>query len=252
MSTSKVIKDTLEGFQRWQLPEVEGSHVVEKMGADKQRANMVTAEDLERIQEEAYKEAYDAGREQGYKDGLRAAEKDIARRGQELADKTALFNALLAKLDKPMENLDQQVEKELVHLAVAIARQIIRREIKTDPGQIMAAVREAVAVLPSAARNVRLHLHPEDLTLVREVMMANSDAAQWTLVEDPTLSRGGCRVSTDTSQVDATVENRIGAIASQLLGGEREYDQPEPQTESESRGQSEPSAGPLSDPNAES
>ena len=38
------------------------------------------------------------------------------------------------------------------------------------------------------------------------------------------LSRGGCRVSTDTSRIDATVENRVNAVIAEVLGGERDVD----------------------------
>ena len=45
---------------------------------------------------------------------------------------------------------------------MALARQIVRRELKTDPTQIIGIIREAIGALPVAARDVRVHLHPED------------------------------------------------------------------------------------------
>ena len=54
----------------------------------------------------------------------------------------------------------QEVERELLTLAMALARQIVRRELKTDPTQIIGIIREAIAALPVAAREVRVHLHP--------------------------------------------------------------------------------------------
>jgi len=42
--------------------------------------------------------------------------------------------------------------------------------------------------------------------------------------EDPTLARGGCKVETDTSQIDASMESRIAEIAAEVLGGERRDD----------------------------
>ncbi|RMG30702.1 MAG: flagellar assembly protein FliH, partial [Gammaproteobacteria bacterium] len=46
----------------------------------------------------------------------------------------------------------------------------------------------------------------------------------WKLVEDPTLSRGGCRVETESSRIDATVEQRLHAVLARFLGGERQGD----------------------------
>ena len=50
-----------------------------------------------------------------------------------------------------------------------------------------------------------LHLHPEDAQLVHELLPASDSETQWHIIEDVSVGRGGCRVATDTSQVDATV-----------------------------------------------
>jgi flagellar assembly protein FliH len=128
----------------------------------------------------------------------------------------------MSLLQAPMDQLDDEVEQELVTLALTIARQIIRRELATDPSHVMAVVRETVSKLPLASHTVHLHLHPEDAALVREALAVGDDQQQWHIVEDPAVTRGGCRVVTDTSQIDATLEKRLTAIAAQMLGGQRE------------------------------
>ncbi len=188
----------------WQIPEV---------GAGEQRgtrvAGLPTAGGLERLQKQAYEEGYAQGREEG-----RA----------ETAARGARLDALLGVLARPFEELDEQVEQELVRLALAIAQQLVRREIKADPGQIVAIVRDALAALPVSARGVRLHLHPEDAQLVREVLSLGDARHPWQIVEDPVLARGGCRVVSESSRIDASLEARLAALAAAVLGGEREDD----------------------------
>jgi flagellar assembly protein FliH len=46
----------------------------------------------------------------------------------------------------------------------------------------------------------------------------------WRIVEDPLITRGGCKVDTEVSHIDATVENRLAAVIATLFGGEREHD----------------------------
>jgi flagellar assembly protein FliH len=41
------------------------------------------------------------------------------------------------------------------------------------------------------------------------------------LVEDPVMSRGGCRVSTDTAQIDARLETRLMSVLNSLIGDAR-------------------------------
>jgi flagellar assembly protein FliH len=79
-------------------------------------------------------------------------------------------------------------------------------------------------VLPVAARNVRLALHPEDAALIREALSVGDDNQHIQLIEDPVQSRGGCKVLTDTSQIDASVESRLNAIIANVLGGLRSTD----------------------------
>ena len=103
---------------------------------------------------------------------------------------------------------------------------MIRRELKISPGEVVAVVKEALSLLPVTAGDVRLELHPDDAALVRNALLSADGDPPWQIVEDPLLSRGGCRVLTNTSRIDATVENRINAAIAAVMGGEREVDQP--------------------------
>ena len=205
---SKIIpKEDLEGIENWSLPEV---HMA---GAREPVARPLTARQIEELQQQAREEGF----QQGRREGLEAGKKEIRARVHDL-------DALMQTLAKPLEQLDGQVEEELVQLALAVARQLVRRELKTDPGQVLAVVREAMAALPLTARNVRLHLHPEDATLVRETLSVSDNERSWKIVDDPVLTRGGCKVSSDTSQIDASVERRLHNVIANVLGGQRETD----------------------------
>lgn len=216
MSSSKVISaDSLTAYERWELPDVQtpGTRrpLVEEVDAS--ALQPLTAEQLEQIRQEAQREGFAAGRQEG----LTSGQKEVRATVQRL---TQIINAFTA----PLEEVDAVVEQELVTLAMAIARQIIRRELKTDPGQVVGVVREALAALPAATRRVTIHLHPDDAALVREALASGMEEAGWRIVEDALLTRGGCRIHAEHSQIDATVEKRIAAIVAQLLGGERRSD----------------------------
>jgi len=93
--------------------------------------------------------------------------------------------------------------------------------LRIDPSQVIAIIRETMALLPAATRDVRLHLHPDDAALVRERLAQPQSERAWTVIEDPVMGRGGCRVTTDHSLIDARLETRLGAVISQVLGDER-------------------------------
>jgi flagellar assembly protein FliH len=176
-------------------------------GADKK---MPTVSGLADLQAEAHKEAF----EQGLAEGREAGRAEVRAQVERLA-------GMFYDLAKPFEQLDGEVERELLTLAMALARQIVRRELKTDPTQIIGIIREAIAALPVAAREVCVHLHPEDAATVRENLAPTESERAWSIVEDPVMARGGCLVTTTTSRIDARLETRLGAILSELLGTER-------------------------------
>ncbi|GAB6067254.1 flagellar assembly protein FliH [Methylothermus subterraneus] len=175
--------------------------------------------------QEGYKEGYDKGFQQGYREGKEKGEAEgRAQAEQALAAEAAQFKQLMAALTEPLAQVDAEVEKELVHLALTVAKHLVRRELKTDPGQIVAVVREALALLPVAKRGVTLILHPKDAELVRATLELDPAKVPWQIVEDPTLTRGGLRVETEVSRIDASVEARLAAVIAAALGGERRED----------------------------
>ncbi len=213
MSTKILTGDAALDCSTWVLPDVSNQRGNEVSGRG-QSGGVLTAKQLEAIQ----KQAYDEGFAQGHKEGLDAGQAQIQMRVQRL-------DQMMATFATPFAELDQRVEQELVTLAMAVARQLVRREIKTDPGQIVAVVREALSVLPIASQNVRLHLHPEDAALVRAALSLTEGEHAWRIIEDGLQNRGGCQLVTDTSRIDAGVETRLAAIIATVLGGERGDDQ---------------------------
>lgn len=185
------------------------------------RTAALTAAETDAIQRRAQAEGYAVGRLEGLEAGRQEA--------RESAGRLAL---VLESLSRPFAALDAAVEQELVALAIALARQLVRRELKADPGQIVGIVRDALQALPVAARDIKVHLNPEDARLVREHLPAVDQDRAWTLVEDPLLTRGGARVATASSQVDARLETRLGALVAELLGSAREGDRAEEAGES--------------------
>jgi flagellar assembly protein FliH len=214
MSLSKVIDSgSLQDIQPWKVPQFEAQQRSFNAGKSEGMTgsvNLLTAEQIAKIQAQAYQEGFNQGREEGREAGL-----------DDMKAKVAQLETLMAGLSKPFGHLDDQVEQELLALAAALTRTLVHREIKTDPSILLPAVREAMAALPVAARDVRLHLHPQDASLVRESLPLSDGERSWKIVEDPVLDPGDCRVTSNTSQIDATVESRLNLLLSTVFQKEQ-------------------------------
>lgn len=200
----------MTAVSRWDLPAVVGKTVQGR------RAGRTVSE-LEDVEQRAHKEAY----AKGHAAGMAAARTESQQAVTQMKAQVATIDKMLAAVAQPFRDLDAQVEEQLVQLAVSIARQLVRRELRTDPAQVIAIIRESVALLPAATRDVRVHLHPDDAAVVREKLATPSADRAWTIVEDPVMARGGCRVTTDTAHIDSRLETRIQSIITTILGEER-------------------------------
>ena len=195
---------------RYELPSING------MAVQARRAGK-TVQELEDVEKRAYEEAYAKGRAEG----LASAEREMRPQLQQLQARIDRLDSIMGTLARPLHEMDAVVEDQLVQLALTVAKHLVRRELRMDPSQVIAIIRETVALLPASARDVRVHLHPEDAAVVREKLATPTGERVWTVIEDPVLGRGGCRVTTDTAQIDARLETRIGTVVSALLGEER-------------------------------
>ena len=223
MSSSKIISSgKIDRVRQWQPPSMDQAEEIKPTSDGS--GPLLTAEQLEKLQQQAYEEGFEKGRKEGFdyghKEGLVKGHEEIEARIQRLDE-------LMMTLQRPLEQLDQEVERELLDLVVSIVKQLVRREIKTDPSQIIGVLREALGLLPLSSRSIRVLLHPEDASIVKRVYEVSDKELNWKIVEDPLIGRGGCRVLTETSQVDATLESRLATLIAPLLSGERTQDSDE-------------------------
>jgi flagellar assembly protein FliH len=194
----------------WNAPPIDGTTVLSGRG---RRMTGAQREEERRIQAEA--EAA------GKAAGLAAARKEMAPLQAALEENTRVVRAALDALSRPLAQVDDVVHEQIATLALLIARAVVRRELRTDPAQVIGMVRETVALLPASGRGARVVLHPEDAALLRERLSPAGPEAAWSIIEDPALSRGDCRVHTDYARIDARVETRLNEALAALVGEER-------------------------------
>ncbi|HPT49829.1 MAG TPA: flagellar assembly protein FliH [Accumulibacter sp.] len=171
-----------------------------------------TAEEIEQI----HREAHVAGYAAGYQEGITAA--------QEVADR---IEAVMSGLQHALHTIDQGVADQLLALSIEIARQVLRQSLRVKPELLLPVVREAVTTLHAYhGGHPLLFVHPDDAALVRAQLGDQLSHGNWRIIDDPTLTAGGCRVELGASEVDATLETRWRRVV-EAIGVSHEWLQTE-------------------------
>lgn len=213
MTMSDMKEKTLASgdYNDWEIPEFD-SMLSAKSTSISVKKGLPTADELEEIYSQAQKEGY----EQGYLDGMNKA-------AEHLAEKEQYLGSILNLLNQPYENLADNVTESIKQLSISIAAHIVRREINHDENTVMAAVNKSLGVLKGVRHHISLYLNPDDVDLVKSMLSVNELTAI-DLCADIAITRGGCRVETETSTVDATIESQLNEIAAEIIGGTRKDD----------------------------
>jgi len=210
-----------DGFNTWLPPEIVGQTINadqidarKKVTPSSRQSTPVTAQSMEDIRKAAYLEGLEEGKAEGKAQAL-AEQQQI----------TTNIQHILEQCHHQASEFEQQICEQLVAITISVAKQVIRRELNTDPEQIMAVIREAISCIPVSNEKLLLKLHPDDAALVREIYHIDEQPDRtWTIFEDPGLQRGGCIINSESSIVNADLDARMATIVSQLLGGERSDD----------------------------
>jgi len=252
MSVADGIELSRDGVVRWRAPQLGGEAATEpkadeartvvkekpepaptvseqQVAVETAKEGMLTAGQIDawesEAREEGMKQGLEAGRKDGFAEGFeKGLEEGRAEGEREQRQQVDMLKSLLEQLATPLKGMTDELQNELLTLAVAMAQQLVRREIQVEPGEIIPVITEALALLPNHARDVVVHVHPEDAALIRELLCDASDDSDWSVSEDPLLTRGGCRIESLNSSIDASLESRLAGLMATHLSGRRHGD----------------------------
>lgn len=171
--------------------------------------------------DEGYRQGIETGTAQGYETGYQAGHSEAQQAGQAALDAYISTQGreaaahLLTVLDAARQQLDdaeQHMAQGSLELACALARQVLRHELRTQPQALQHVVHEALGLLLEEHQAASVRLHPQDLELLhtqaQTALRQDFPRLNITLVPDASLSRGGCVIDAAGTTIDASTENR--------------------------------------------
>jgi flagellar assembly protein FliH len=164
--------------------------------------------DLEKLRATVERDAFLKGYAQGERAGAEAA----STRGE----------GMLRRLKETLEELTtlraemlHRSERQLVQLALAIAKRVVQREVSLDRAVLVGMARAAIDRLGDHAQ-ATIRLHPDDYAQVAPGLKQTDDA-HVRVEPDPLVSRGSCLVQSDFGFMDVTPEAQFEELARTLL-----------------------------------
>ena len=189
--TDKIIpQENMPAFQRWEVDALD-------------QPAITALPDNDALKRRAYEQGLAEGRAAGIAQATRIA-------------------TLAAEFEQALKRVEEELNNDVLHLALTIAKQMLRETLRVRPEKVVPVVREALAALPHINAHLHLTVHPEDAALLRSFLEAELGHGGWRLLEDANIERGGCRIETSNSELDATLEARWKRIVA-ALGQENEW-----------------------------
>ncbi len=165
-----------------------------------------SATQLSEIEREAFAKGYEQGERSGMEAGRSRADAMIRRMASTLEELAALRQQMI-----------HHTERQMVQLALSIAKRIVRREVTIDPDLTVAMACVALDRLGEHS-GATIRLHPEDYALALGEEDPPWDGDQVTVVSDESVSRGGCRIESAFGFIEAGVEAQFEEIERAVLG----------------------------------
>jgi len=146
-------------------------------------------------------QAYERGRKAGFDEAMQLAQQARAMHAAQLDEALGALRGRFAELESAGADA-------VLALSFEIARQVLRREVRTDRAAVLPAARESLAMVIDTCAHPRIHLHPDDLAIVRDELDDDGRYKGCRFIADGGVERGGCRVETPQGEVDATLQTR--------------------------------------------
>ncbi|MFZ5832852.1 MAG: FliH/SctL family protein [Planctomycetota bacterium] len=154
--------------------------------------------------------------QQGRQAALQAVEATVQK---QLATVIPALTQVVREINHARQAFLRQWEACGVHVAAAIARKLVRRELTQNPEIAATWLREALE-LASGSGQLRVRLHPDDFTELKgraegfAAELGGLAAVDW--LADPDITRGGCRVETRFGSIDQQLEAQLVRIEEEL------------------------------------
>lgn len=180
--------------------------------AHKDLVEQEVLEKLKEVQEGAYQEAFSLGKEEGSKSAFEAVKEELDRKVSE-------FSQIIEELKALRSQVLKTQEKELIELVFQVGKKIALKDLSED-STVIKNLLESILTEYEKEDEIKLYLSPSDTKFLNEQIESGNfkfgDLSKLKVIEEQSMTNGGCRVQTQFGSIDSQVEQRVENLWSSL------------------------------------
>ncbi|MGV7960898.1 flagellar assembly protein FliH [Photorhabdus tasmaniensis] len=166
---------------------------------------------------EGQAQGYDNGYQSGLEAGLEQGLKDASQQQQLITEQ---WQNMLADFRHSLEALDTIIASRLMQLSLTATKQILGQPAICDGTALLNQIREFIQQEPMFSGKPQLRVHPQDIPLVEQQLGTTLSLHGWRLLADNKLHPGGCKISADEGDLDASLATRWHELCRLAAPGE--------------------------------
>jgi flagellar assembly protein FliH len=177
----------------------------------------VDQSELQRLQMQAqqqgHQQGYDAGQQQGYQAGFQAGQEAGQLQGvqeaqQQQAVLTEHWQHMVTEFQQTLDALDSVIASRLMQMALTAAKQVLGQPPICDGSALLNQIQQLIQQEPMFKGKPQLRVNPADFERVEQQLGVTLSLHGWRLLADNQIHAGGCKVSAEDGDMDASLATR--------------------------------------------
>ncbi|OCG42679.1 hypothetical protein A9G25_01360 [Gilliamella sp. Bif1-4] len=191
------------------------------------------AQQLEQLKEEVKKQAYqdgfnlgqqegfNVGKQTGYDEGYQIGEQEgrqfiEQQLNEEKLNAVQAIANLITNFQNSINEIDELIVPKLLDLALIAAQKTVGTIPKAKQKQLIYTIKTLVEQCSVLSEPIALHLNPADLLWLEPMLNDEISQYHWQLIADPNVEQGGCKIFTETNEIDANIEQHWQIMSDSL------------------------------------
>ena len=161
------------------------------------------------------------GEKQGYAEGFAKGENEAKKTCDAKAvEILSSLEDILLKADDAWKELVKKYENQIISLVCRIAEKVVLARVKIDNNIVKQSIFRAMEKMPEP-EEISLHISPDDYEYIEMIKEEFFDKVKGltsvSIVSDPSVTGGGCRIESSKGKIETSIESRLEAVLSSIV-----------------------------------